>query len=250
VRLPQNCGAGLYFPFVSPDASHLHITQPPISWPPRHYLVKNPHDVSCLALCIKLTWLSQSPSSELFYLLCQEILEFEFVRRFEKLSSAKPWGCHNWAAGHVSTGKGQGSFSWTECKILDCWNELKTLWCQKQTHGRQKILTRQFLLIKRVQARAHSSWPDTQAQNGWQWLLLISLMQLYLPLTWDLSRSKVHNPSQLAKRLMGWVRACNLEGNFHGQWDYTRIQKKQEPFKQHKSPKMATWGILNNLRWW
>jgi hypothetical protein len=26
-------------------------------------------------------------------------------------------------------------------------------------------------------------------------------MQLYLPLTWDLSRSKVHNFSQLAKRL-------------------------------------------------
>jgi hypothetical protein len=26
-------------------------------------------------------------------------------------------------------------------------------------------------------------------------------MQLYLPLTWDLSRSKVHNLSQLAKRL-------------------------------------------------
>jgi hypothetical protein len=34
-------------------------------------------------------------------------------------------------------------------------------------------------------------------------------MQWYLPLTWDLSRSKVHNLSPLAKRL----RARNLAGN-------------------------------------
>jgi hypothetical protein len=33
-----------------------------------------------------------------------------------------------------------------------------------------------------------------RVQNGQQWLLLISLMQLlYLTLTWHLSRSKVHN---------------------------------------------------------
>jgi hypothetical protein len=33
------------------------------------------------------------------------------------------------------------------------------------------------------------------------------------PLTWDLFRSKVHNLSQLAKRLGGWARACSLVGN-------------------------------------
>jgi hypothetical protein len=82
-----------------------------------------------------------------------------------------------------------------------------------------------------------------------KWLFLISLMQLYLPLTWDLSRSKVHNLSWLAKRLRGWVRACNLSGNFCGQWDCTRSQKtEQEPYTQFKSPKMATWGILSNLK--
>jgi hypothetical protein len=70
------------------------------------------------------------------------------------------------------------------------------------------------------------------AQNGGQWLLLISMTQLYLPLTWDLSRSKVQNLSQLAKRLRGWVRARNLVGSFHRQWDCTRIQKKQELFKK------------------
>jgi hypothetical protein len=99
-------------------------------------------------------------------------------------------------------------------------------------------------LIKRVQACIHSSWVDMWAQNDRQWLFLISLAQLHLPLTWDLSRSKVHNLSQLAKRLRGWVRACNLEGYFCWQWGCTRIQKKkQEPFKQRNSPKMVTWGI-------
>jgi hypothetical protein len=36
-------------------------------------------------------------------------------------------------------------------------------------------------------------------------------MQPYLPLTWDLSRTKVHNLSRLAKRL--GVRAYSLAGN-------------------------------------
>jgi hypothetical protein len=55
---------------------------------------------------------------------------------------------------------------------------------------------------------------------------------LYLPLTWDLSRSNVHNLSRLAKRLKEWVMAHNLGNNFHGQWNCIRIQKKQEPFKK------------------
>jgi hypothetical protein len=119
------------------------------------------------------------------------------------------------------------------------------------TQETEKILTRQFLLIKRVQACIHSSWVDTWAQNGWQWLLLISLTQLYLPLTWDLSSLKVHNPSQLAKRLRGWVRAHSLVGSFHGDGAVQESRrKKQGPFKQCKSPKMATWGILSNLRGW
>jgi hypothetical protein len=88
-----------------------------------------------------------------------------------------------------------------------------TLWCRKQTHKRQKILTRQFSLNQEGASMCSLPLSNTQAQNGWQWLLLISLMQLYLPLTWDLSRSKVHNLSWLAKRLGGWVRACSLAGN-------------------------------------
>jgi hypothetical protein len=58
-----------------------------------------------------------------------------------------------------------------------------------------------------LQLRKHAS------RNGQPLLLLISLMQLYLPLTWNLSRSKVHSLSRLAKRLGRWVRACSLVGN-------------------------------------
>jgi hypothetical protein len=90
-----------------------------------------------------------------------------------------------------------------------------------ETQETEKILTRQFLLIKRVQACTHCSWADTWAQNGQQQLLLISIKQLYLPLTWDLSRLKVHNLPQLAKSLGGWFSA------FHRQWSCTRIQKNK-----------------------
>jgi hypothetical protein len=78
--------------------------------------------------------------------------------------------------------------------------ELKTLQCREQTHQRQRK-SWQFLLIKRVQASTHSSWADTWAQHGRQWLLLISLTQLYLPLAWDFSRSKVPNLSDWLKVL-------------------------------------------------
>jgi hypothetical protein len=43
-------------------------------------------------------------------------------------------------------------------------------------------------------------------------------MQLYLPLTWDLSRSKVHTLPPLAKRLGGWVTA----------WQAKQLYRKTE----------------------
>jgi hypothetical protein len=86
--------------------------------------------------------------------------------------------------------------------------ELITLQCWKQTHKRQKILTRQFSLDEEGASMCSLLLSHTQAQNGWQWLLLISLT-----LTWALSRPKIHSLSQLAKRLGGWVRACSLVGN-------------------------------------
>jgi hypothetical protein len=53
-------------------------------------------------------------------------------------------------------------------------------------------------------------------QVSTQWLTVASP---YIPdtvvpaLTWDLSRSKVHNLPQLAKRLGGWIRAYSLASN-------------------------------------
>jgi hypothetical protein len=49
-----------------------------------------------------------------------------------------------------------------------------------------------------------------------KWLTVASpysLTQLYLPLTWDLSRSEIHSLPQLAKSLGGWVRA-QIGGQF------------------------------------
>jgi hypothetical protein len=116
------------------------------------------------------------------------------------------------------------------------------------TQKTEKNLTKQFLLIKRVQAHIQSSWEDTWAQSGQQWLLLISLAQLYLLLTWDLSRSKVHNLFQFAKKLKGWVRACNLAGS---KGLYQNLEEETGTlFIQCKSPTMMTWGILSNLRVW
>jgi hypothetical protein len=118
------------------------------------------------------------------------------------------------------------------------------------TQETEKILKRQFLLIKRVQACTHSRWADTQAQNGWQWFSLYPWCSCIYPSPGRV-QVKGSQPFSMAKRLRGWVRAHNLAGNFHGQWDCTRIQKKkQEPFKQCNSSKMVTWGILSNLRGW
>jgi hypothetical protein len=65
-------------------------------------------------------WSPWSLSSELFYLLCEEILESEFIHRSRKLSpSAESQGCRSQAAGHISLWKGWGPPSQMECKIPD-----------------------------------------------------------------------------------------------------------------------------------
>jgi hypothetical protein len=120
------------------------------------------------------------------------------------------------AAGCISPGKGRDP--------LPEWNVKSQRSPQIvgiKTHKRQrKSWQGNFLLIKRVQACAHSSWANIQAQNGWWWLLLISMTQSYLLLTWDLSRSEVHSCSWLAKRLAGWVR--------HAVWWATELYRNPE----------------------
>jgi hypothetical protein len=90
--------------------------------------------------------------------------------------------------------------------------ELKTLRCWKQKHKREN-LDKAISLDQEGASVCSLLLSNTRAQNGRQWLLLIPLAELYLPLTWDLSRSKVHNLPRLAKRLRGWVRTCSLAGN-------------------------------------
>jgi hypothetical protein len=65
----------------------------------------------------------------------------------------------------------------------------KPLVLKTDTHETEKISTRQFLLIRGCKHVLTPAKPNTQAQNGQLWLLLISLMQLYLHLTQDLSSS-------------------------------------------------------------
>jgi hypothetical protein len=90
--------------------------------------------------------------------------------------------------------------------------ELIIFWCQKQTHKRQNL--DKAISLDQEGKRMCSLQLSKHTGTKWlTWLLLISLTWLYLPLTWDLSRSKLHNLSRLAKRLGGWVRACSLLGN-------------------------------------
>jgi hypothetical protein len=184
-----------------------HITQPPISQPPRHYLVT---PVTFLVLVCAQN-LHGHHSLCLQKTFTHVIKKFCSPSSFADLESCHPWPNLRAAAirqqDTSSQGKAGTPFSdqmlnpGPSPKLL----ELLIPQYQKQTHRRQKI--------KRVQTCAHSSWANMQAQNGWQWLLLISLRQSYLPLTWDLSRSKNHNPSRLAERLGGCIRACCLGGN-------------------------------------
>jgi hypothetical protein len=169
MRSSQNCGSGLGFPFVLPNTSHEHITQSPVSRPPWYYLVT---PMTFLVLvCVQNLCGCLSP--------CLQNSFTCIVKKFWSLSSfADPESCHHQPNLRAAAtrqqdasplGRARGPSSWTECKILDQAPkllELKTLLCQKQTHKRQKILTRQLLLIKRMWAGTYSIWADTHAQNG------------------------------------------------------------------------------------
>jgi hypothetical protein len=119
--------------------------------------------------------------------------------------------------------------------------ELKTLQCRKQTHeGQRKSWQGNFFWskgCKHVLAPAEWTCKHKRADSSFSLYPQSGCTAPYLGFV----QVKVHSLSWLPKRLGGWVRAHNLAGNFWGQWSCTRIQrKKQEPFKQHKSPKMAT----------
>jgi hypothetical protein len=130
---------------VSPNTSHSHITQPPVSQPLRHYLVI---PVMFLVFVCAQNLCGHHGS-------CLQSSFIHVVKKFCSPSSfADPESCNprpNFGAAAIRQQylSPQGPPSWTECKILD-WTpkllELITLWCWKQTHKRQKVLTRQFSL--------------------------------------------------------------------------------------------------------
>jgi hypothetical protein len=131
-------------------------------------------------------------------------------------------------------------------KPPNCRNELQTLWCWKQTHERQKILTRQFLFIKWVQACTYSSWADTRAQNASPHIPDSVVPAPHLGFV----QVRGSQSFWLAKGLGDGLGHVIWWAVFRRQWDCIRIQKKQEPFKQRNSLKMVTWGILIHLRGW
>jgi hypothetical protein len=109
--------------------------------------------------------------------------------------------------------EGLGPPSWTECKILD-WApkllELITLWCWKQTHKRQKLLTRQFSLNQESKSMC-SLQLSKHASTKWLTVALPYIPDTVVPAPYlGFVQIKGHSLSRLAKRLGGWVRACSL----------------------------------------
>jgi hypothetical protein len=82
--------------------------------------------------------------------------------------------------------------------------ELITLRCRQQIHKRQEILTRQFFPDQEG-ARMCSLQLSKHASTKWLTVALpYTPDSLYLPLTWDLSMSKVHN-------LLDWLKGLRDE---------------------------------------
>jgi hypothetical protein len=219
--LPQNCRSGLCFPCVSPytsPACHLTClihTSHSLQYP-------NHQDITSSSLWYFLSWFVHKSyvvsTVPVFRAILPALSRNSGVQVHSQIWKVvilnQTLGLPQSDSRMHLHREGPGPPSWMECEILDeppdFWNWQHS--GAKNRHIRdRKSWQGNFLLIKRVQACALSSWANTEAQNGWQWLLLISLRQLYLPLTWDLSiQVKGSQSSQLAKRLGGWVRAYSL----------------------------------------
>jgi hypothetical protein len=141
MRLPENCRSGLCFPFMSPDISHSHITQPPVSQQPRHYLVT---PVMFLVLvCVQNSCGHHGP--------CLQSSFICFVKKFWSLSSFTDLeSCHHPPNLRAAAVRQQDTSPCGRAGVpLPRWNvksrtspkllELKTLLCWKQTHKRQNL---------------------------------------------------------------------------------------------------------------
>jgi hypothetical protein len=147
---------------MSPNTSHLHITQPLISQPPRHYLVT---PVTFLVLVC-----AQNLRGH-----CCPSLQNSFIHVVKKFWSISPFAdlescCHLLNLGAATT-RQQDASPWAEGRGIPGWNVKSQtipqivgikdpLMPKTDTQKTEKSLTRQLLLIKRVQTHAHSSWAD------------------------------------------------------------------------------------------
>jgi hypothetical protein len=212
MRLPQNCKSGLCFPCVSPDMSHSYITQLPVSWPPRHYLV--------IPWCF-LSWFVHKTymvtAVPVFRALLPMLSRNSAVWVHSQIWKVVVLG---WPSGLPQSGSSMhlpkkrlrpplprwNVKSWTIPQIIGINNPPVLRTDTQETENLDKAIFSWSRGCKRVltPAKQHAIT---------KWLTVAPpyiSMQSYLPLIWDLSRSKVHNLSRLAKRLGGWVKACSL----------------------------------------
>jgi hypothetical protein len=140
------CFQNAYFLCVTLQVLFTHHTVP-IFRPPRHYLIT---PVTFLVLVCAQNSCGHHGSCLQSSFTCI-VKKFRSPSWFTDLES-----CHHQLNLGAATMRQQDGSPWGRPR----WNpkllELITLWCWKQTHKRHKILTRQFFLIKRVQACAHS----------------------------------------------------------------------------------------------
>jgi hypothetical protein len=91
--------------------------------------------------------------------------------------------------------------------------ELITLQCRKQTHKTQKILTRHFLLIKRVEACVHSHWATRKHKMAGSGSSLYPWLRCTCPSPGICPGKRFTVSLDWLKGLGGWVRVCSLAGN-------------------------------------
>jgi hypothetical protein len=207
---PQNCGSGLRFPWVSPDTSPVcHPTCPIYT---SHSLQYPDHqDISWSLPWHFLSWL--------LHKTCMVAVVPVFRALLPALSRKSAVQVHlqiweavtlSWtsAAGCISLGKGQDPLpgrnvkSQTIPQIVGVDGPLVLKIDTQETENLDKAIS-----LDQYGASMCSLLLSKHARTKW-----VAVALPYI-LTWDLSRSKVHSLSQLAKRLGGWVMAYSLAGS-------------------------------------
>jgi hypothetical protein len=121
---------------------------------------------------------------------------FQYLAQVQVLSSL-PW---LWTSLSMVMGNNEGLYSPQErakvaCLLFSSTNKnrsvgIDNLPVPKTDTWETENLEKAISLDQEGASMCSLPLSNIQAQNCWQWLLLISLMQSYLPLTWDLSSQR------------------------------------------------------------